>query len=269
MRPLLSSVDASSTECAIVFVAPIRCIALLSRLDSANCSLLTRRALSATACSDEMLHEHDGSIVTEPVGRGGDRRSARARIENAQRAERALRLHIAGMPVHKIAEQLGMTADATKTLISRQIKRLPATAAEELRKVQDERLNLLFASAVTSINRGDGAPAISAGARVIAEQNRLHGLDQSQSDDSAVVEFTTNLTLWRGGMSRDLALEDTVLALVKHVAALTAALTAAGVDAPAGPILSDDEVPVLVADRPGDQLTESTDSPDERKHAPS
>ncbi|MFT4086317.1 MAG: hypothetical protein QM658_04045 [Gordonia sp. (in: high G+C Gram-positive bacteria)] len=100
------------------------------------------------------------------------------RIQDGERATRAVQLRIQGESFDAIAGQLGYpSGNAARLAVRRLLARREAAAADELRAVESDRLDMLWRKAVSLIQRDPSPAAIAAAVRVSERRSRLLGLD--------------------------------------------------------------------------------------------
>lgn len=112
-----------------------------------------------------------------PESESGDR-SAREQRNAARRIE-AMSLLLAGLSYDQIGERLGITADSAHELIARNLERANNRAVEELRLVENARLDRAQAAIWGQVLQGD-LKAVDTFLRISSRRSKLNGLDAPQ-----------------------------------------------------------------------------------------
>ena len=110
----------------------------------------------------------------------GARRSRQA----ARRAE-ALAYKLAGLPNAQIAERMGVSESGVIDLINRTLERATNKAAEEMRDIENARLDRAQAAIWTKVLAGD-TKAVDTFLRISQRRARLNGLDAPTSINLSV-----------------------------------------------------------------------------------
>lgn len=111
------------------------------------------------------------------------------KITAAQLEEKATALRLAGMSCGAIAKQLGVNESTVWRAIQRAKKRSEKTAtdtAEELRRLEDDRLNVALKAIMTMVTQGH-LGAVDRYLRLSESRRKLWGLDAPAKTD-----LTTN-----------------------------------------------------------------------------
>lgn len=109
-------------------------------------------------------------------------------LERLERTERAVELRRRGFTYREIARELRVTLKAAHKLVTDAFKatqRHAREATEELKQLQDERLESMYRSLAARIEKGD-ARAIEVGIKLLERQSRLHGLDAPAKAETSV-----------------------------------------------------------------------------------
>jgi transposase len=142
---------------------------------------------------------------------GGSWTSSGSNIADArrkrQRARRigALSLKLAGVSTAQIAERMGIQPDTVRHLINRTLETAENRAAEEMREIENARLDRAQAAIWAQVLAGDYRAVITF-LQISARRARLNGLD---SPTSAVISHNV-----RGEMERALLELQQVLGMV-------------------------------------------------------
>ncbi|WP_051165464.1 hypothetical protein [Nocardia testacea] len=121
-----------------------------------------------------------------------------AQPEERTRQTEALRLRLAGLAYDQIAERLGYSdRSGAFRAVQAVLDRQESHAAEELRKIEDARLDLLWLKAFPGVMAGD-VKSIEVAARLHDRRARLHGLSapqrvQVQAEGVTQLELTTRV----------------------------------------------------------------------------
>lgn len=107
-----------------------------------------------------------------------------ARANTAFRQARALELRIEGYTQDQIAEALGVTQPTVCRMIKRALKERTTMGADELRRLEHERMESLHAEMWRYAKKGDTAAA-SVVTRLMERRAKLHGLDAPQVSGGA------------------------------------------------------------------------------------
>jgi predicted transcriptional regulator len=112
-------------------------------------------------------------------GRGVGRNSPM----RAERSRKAYELNLSGWNVSEIAKELGISHQTVRTDIKHWISQTVMPLAEDVKKQQLDRLELLWREAFRKSQKGD-VPAMNAALKVLERQAKLLGLDINK------IEFT-------------------------------------------------------------------------------
>lgn len=98
-------------------------------------------------------------------------------IDNVERDAHAARLRAANMSWRQIADVLDYTDESSaRRAAQRALDAVPVDAAEQLRAVENVRLDYLLEKLAPGIDAGD-VPAIEAARKISESRRRLYGLD--------------------------------------------------------------------------------------------
>src|SRR6478735_307751 len=100
---------------------------------------------------------------------------ARRKKQEARRIE-AMSLTIAGLTPEQIGERLGISASGVKALVSRTLERASNRNVDQLREIENQRLDRAQAAIWTKVISGD-LKAIDTWLRISARRARINGLD--------------------------------------------------------------------------------------------
>lgn len=114
------------------------------------------------------------------VGRGVAKNSP----EHADRARKAYELSLAGWTQDEIGKELGISYNTVRLDLDYWIKKTVMPLAEDVKKKQLDRLELLWREAFKKAQSGD-VPAMNAALKVLERQAKLLGLDVNK------IELTT------------------------------------------------------------------------------
>lgn len=115
------------------------------------------------------------------VGRGAPKNS----LERAERTRKAYELHLAGWTLHEIGAELGVSYNTVHKDIKYWISQTVMPLAEDVKKQQLDRLELLWREAFKKAQKGD-VPAMNAALKVLERQAKLLGLDVTKVEFSEV-----------------------------------------------------------------------------------
>lgn len=104
--------------------------------------------------------------------------------EDARRAE-ALTLRMAGIPYSQIADRLQISQTAARNLVVRSLEHANQAAIEELRGVENQRLDRAQAAIWPQVIQGDHK-AIQSFLRISQERSKINGIYAPQKLDLAV-----------------------------------------------------------------------------------
>jgi hypothetical protein len=123
------------------------------------------------------------------MGRGHATNDQR-RLAGMETARKALDLRRGGATYRQIAGAMGLSHGGAEKAVKRGLKMIVAEPAEEVLKLELDRLDGMFMGLWPGIQRGDPA-SVSAGVRVVARRAKLLGLDApSKVNINLIVEQT-------------------------------------------------------------------------------
>jgi transcriptional regulator with XRE-family HTH domain len=105
----------------------------------------------------------------------------------AERHREWIELRRAGISEQEIARRYGVTQQAVSKILLKYVRNLSAPAADDLRKLESERLDHLWAALVPGIGVGDPR-AILAAVKVSERRSKLLGLDLVNAHDASQVD---------------------------------------------------------------------------------
>jgi hypothetical protein len=117
-----------------------------------------------------------------PRRKGAGRLSARA-IAVAEKRAQALRLRARGETFHRIAETLGVTTGRAHQLVDEALRETVQAAADDLRKLELERLDMMMPAVMEKARRGR-LRSVYTMLRIMERRARLLGLDASPDHDA-------------------------------------------------------------------------------------
>jgi hypothetical protein len=133
--------------------------------------------------------------------RGNASPSSAQNLRAREREVRCLELHKAGASYEQIASAVGYKcASSAWRAVARALARIPAPAAEELRKIDSERCERLLFSLRGGIDRGEPR-AVEAAIRVLSHRARLNGYlaperHEVSGRDGGPIEAHVDNPLW-------------------------------------------------------------------------
>jgi transposase len=139
-------------------------------------TIVTEVAQVAEESGNEGVSGSTGSSAHRRHANLGDARRARQR---ARRAE-ALSLKLAGVSTAQIAERMGIQPDTVRKLINRTLQTAENRAAEEMRKLENARLDKAQAAIWASVLAGDYR-AVMVFLQISQRRAKLNGLDAPAS----------------------------------------------------------------------------------------
>jgi len=147
----------------------------------------------------KLAEEAGNGGVSRSTGSSADRRHsnlgvARRARQRARRVE-ALSLTLAGVSTAQIAERMGIQPDTVRHLVNRTLRTAENRAVEEMRALENARLDRAQAAIWSNVLAGDYR-AVMVFLQISARRARLNGLDSPAS-----VEISPNV---RGEMERAL-----------------------------------------------------------------
>jgi transposase len=135
-------------------------------------TIVTEVAQVAEASGNEDL---SGNIAA----RHSNIADARKKQQRARRVE-AMSLKLAGVSTAQIAERMGIQPDTVRKLINRTLATAENRAAEEMRELENARLDRAQAAIWSNVLAGDNQ-AVSVFLQISARRARLNGLDAPAS----------------------------------------------------------------------------------------
>ncbi len=111
----------------------------------------------------------------------GKSKAAPERLTAAERKQRAVELRKLGFSYQKIADQMGISVSGAHKMVTTALKEIndkTADSAEELRRLELERLDEWMLRVAQEIKKGKVLPGIDRGLRIMNRRTRLLGLDE-------------------------------------------------------------------------------------------
>jgi transposase len=131
------------------------------------------------------------------------------RVADRTRRMEALSLKLAGLGYEQIAERMNMSVSGVKDMVNRTLERAENTAVEEMRSLENERLDRAQAAIWTQVLQGD-LKAIDTFLRISTRRAKMNGLD-------APTQINLSVDVRREMEEALSKLEDVVLGEVIHV----------------------------------------------------